>query len=102
MYSGLHQSKESGDLDGVEVMIIPANESYKSKYIAIVQIAEGSAPFVGIVELELEGNKIRFDLPLNSSRPGEHVEGVFVGKYLTIKFVDGSDARLIKGRSFWN
>ncbi len=100
IYSNLVQSKESGDMSGVELMIIPANAG-DAPYSVFIQDAEGGAPFTAIVPLNIDNSKILFDFPALSPRPNEHVEGVFVGNELVIHWSDGNEEHLRRGKSFW-
>src|SRR5690348_11327669 len=71
IYSDLHYN--SGDLLGIELLIIPA----KSGYEAFVQIAEGDAPYVAVVPVSVEGQGFDFTLPVGSMYSGQHFEGSF-------------------------
>jgi hypothetical protein len=101
IYSNLVQSKESGDLSGMELMIIPSNEGAESTYSAFVQVADGGAPFTAIVSMSVTDSKVWFDFPAVSPYPNEHVVGTFVGKDIVLRWGRGSEEHLKRGKSFW-
>lgn len=101
IYSSLTQSQNSGDLDGMEMLIIPGNESSNSLYIAFVQVAEGGAPYTATVQINLTANRIEFSLPPRGTTHKDHFIGTFKGSELVIRRDDGNEMHLKRGNSFW-
>lgn len=61
-YSSLAYHAESGDLIGYEVRLIPTNQGTK----AVVQVAEGDAGRIYIVDIVEASGMVQFDVPLAS------------------------------------
>lgn len=61
IYSTLRYIEETGDLIGLEVMVIPQGD--KDAWNAVIQVAEGGAPLVVIVPLEPVGDHFEFAMP---------------------------------------
>lgn len=101
IYSDLVQSQESGDLSGMEPIIIPSNNSVKTPYTVFVQIAEGGAPRTAIVPLTVNGLVIEFDFPEAGSMLKEHFVGVLIGNKLVVRWASGSEEELKRGKSYW-
>jgi len=95
IYSDLHLS--SGDLLGIELLIIPA----KSGYQAFVQIAEGDVPYAAVVPVIVEGAGFDFTLPVGSMYSGQHFEGSFTPWGLVLKWGHGQTEVLRRRRSYW-
>src|SRR5262245_16055470 len=70
-YSSLTLSKDAGDLLGYEVRIIPVRQGFK----AVIQIAEGGAGDVYLVDVAGSAAALSFDVPVTGGQPGK-----FVGK----------------------
>ena len=101
IYSDLVQSEESGDLSGMELIIIPSKSSVKVPYTVFIQIAEGGAPRTAIVPLTVNNSTIQFDFPEMGSMPKEHFVGVFKGNRLIVRWASGSEEQLKRGKSYW-
>ena len=103
VYSDMHLHKETGDMLGMEIIII-----YSAKgYMAIFQSSEGRPSIPITVSASVHGNDIEFTLP-----GSEGYSGVFKGKIgrkeLIGQFENGQvnykGERIIKlksGRSYW-
>lgn len=61
-YSSLAYHEEGGDLIGYEVRFIPTNQGTK----AVVQVAEGDAGRIYIVDVVEEAGTVQFEIPLAS------------------------------------
>lgn len=104
IYSSLTYHRESGDLIGMEVMLVPSREGWS----AVVQIAQGASVTPVVVSADVQGEKISFSLPENESG----YEGKFVG-HLTKEGIEGEFTQgqlapngervfhLRKGASYW-
>jgi len=99
-YSSLEYNRESGDLLGYEVLIIPTDVGYK----AIVQVGEGAPGQVYIVDVRKKGANIGFDIPispaLNESFSGHIDGGVLVGDVLSPS--GKQHVQLRRGMSYWD
>lgn len=70
-YSSLEFNSEGGDLLGYEVKFVPTNGGTK----AVIQVAEGDAGRLHVVDIRQDGEKIWFDVEYGSG-----VVGKFVGR----------------------
>lgn len=66
-YSSLTYNVEGGDLIGYEVRIIPTNQGMK----AVVQVAEGDAGRIYIVDVVEKAGVVSFEVPLASGMYGK-------------------------------
>lgn len=101
IYSNLSYNNESGDLSGMEIIILPSRHGPDGGYSAFVQISEGGAPSTAIVPLKVTGANIDFTLPADSEYPGEHLVGNFKGVELILKWSSGNEEHLKRGKSYW-
>jgi len=75
-FSNLRYHRETGDLSGVEVKIVPARGGQgRLRYQGALQIAEGGPSESMVVDVTVQRNKISFQIP------GE---------------------RLVRGRGYWD
>lgn len=65
-YSSLTYNKQGGDLLGYEVRIIPTRHGPK----AVVQIAEGGAGDIYVVDVKQSAATLSFDIPVPGGQPG--------------------------------
>ncbi len=100
-YSSLAYHEEGGDLLGYEVRIIPTNKGLR----AVVQIAEGGAGEVNVVQVVQTGETLAFNIPLADDAPARF-EGKVTARGLegTVTFPSGASERLILRRSvsYWD
>jgi hypothetical protein len=101
IYSNMSYSQQSGDLVGMELLIIPSGKGPEPEYSAVVQIADGGPPIVAVTRIELSGSKIEFTLPSGGDYGGQHYVGVFDGADLVVRSGQNQEERLKKGRSYW-
>jgi hypothetical protein len=101
IYSNLSYSKESGDLLGMELLIVPSGRGPETAYSVFVQIAEGGAPFSAVVPLTVTDTKIEFALPRGGAYSGEHFVGTFKGGELVVRWSQGTEEHLRRGKSYW-
>ena len=100
IYSNLYYHEEAGDLIGEEIMIIPSKEGYS----ALVQIAEGGAPYAALVPVSIKGLKIEFTLPRDGMYSGAKFIGSFQEGFIVGQFSNGmygKKVKLKKGKSYW-
>jgi len=103
VYSDMHLEKKSGDVLGIEIVIV-----YSTKgYMVTFQSSEGVPSVPITVSARISGNDIEFTLP-----PSEGYSGVFKGKIgrneLRGQFENGQlnnkseqIIRLKRGKSYW-
>lgn len=65
-YSSLTYNEEGGDLLGYEVRMIPTNQGIR----AVVQVAEGDAGRIHIVDVVEAAGEVSFEIPLASGMHG--------------------------------
>jgi hypothetical protein len=99
-YSNLVYNKEGGDLNGVEIRLIPTRKGVK----AVVQFAEGGAGDVALVDATVSGSHIHFLTPSTFDPEGEF-DGTVSEKALvgTFKYKGGASEHLVlpRGASYW-
>lgn len=99
-YSSLVYNEESGDLIGYEVRVIPTNSGVK----AVVQVAEGDAGRIYIVDFIEGSNGISFDIPLASGKRGKFKGKVtYDGLEGTVSYPSGTSEAVVLKRSvsYW-
>ena len=101
IYSNLAYNQEGGDLLGMEVFIIPSDERSGNSYTAFVQVAEEGAPFNAMVALKTKGNRIEFTLPRGGTYSNKYFVGAFKGSELVIRWENGDEEHLRRGKSYW-
>lgn len=100
IYSNLAYNDESGDLQGMEVFIIPRNGPANA-YQAFVQVAEGGAPTTFLIPVNVTGGKIEFTLPQDGSFPTEHFFGRVKEQELVLHQDKEKEEHLKRGNSYW-
>jgi hypothetical protein len=100
-FTDLHYSQESGDLLGLELLIVPA-QGDQSGYVAFVQLAEGGGPFSVVVPLEVKGDKVGFSMPSNEGHAGLSFSGVVSNEKLTGTWSNGNREVLKRHASYWD
>jgi hypothetical protein len=101
IYSNLYYNKEGGDLIGMELLILPSGHGPEPAYSVFVQIAEGGAPFSALVPLKVTGAQIEFTLPPGGTYDREHFIGTFKRAELVVRWSQGTEEHLKRGRSYW-
>lgn len=102
-FSSLSFHREGGDLLGAEIKIVLTRRGYQGA----LQIAQGGPSELMIVDLAIEGTKVRFTIPATFEQYGGGTfEGTIdsrgiLGRF-TIKGVTGDPERLLRGRSYWD
>lgn len=99
-YSSLVYNEEGGDLIGYEIRVIPTNQGIKG----VIQVAEGDAGRIYIVDFIEKADAVSFDVPLASN-----MRGKFRGKIISnglegvIIYPSGVHEKLLLKRSisYW-
>jgi hypothetical protein len=100
-FSSLRYNSEGGDLLGLEILIIPAPGD-KVGYIALVQVAEGGAPYSALVPVTVTGTHIEFTFPRDGPYNGMKFSGTVSATDLTGTWSTGNREVLKRGRSYWD
>jgi hypothetical protein len=100
IYSNLAYNNESGDLSGMELLIVPSGHGPDAAYSVFVQISEGGAPYTAVVPLKLKGINIEFTLPADSEYPRQHFVGTLNGAQLDLRW-NSEVEHLKRGKSYW-
>jgi hypothetical protein len=74
VYSDMSYGTESGDIGGMEVVLVPGD----GEFWAVVQIAEGVPKGPVLVKAQVEGSKVEFSLP--AGLPAYDGYGKFTGE----------------------
>jgi hypothetical protein len=106
IYSNLRYNKEGGDLLGVEVLIFPSKGL--TSFSALVQLAEGGAPFAVLVPVRVTGMQVEFTIPEGGPYAGVRFSGTVSRTELVGRWSSGSalggpgdTERLRRGKSYW-
>lgn len=106
-FSSLSFNKEGGDLLGVELKIVPARRGSASVIQGALQISDGEPSEIMVVDIAIEGSRIRFAIP--SSYPlygGRTFEGTIdraeIKGRFGIKGGMSKEQRLRRGKSYWD
>jgi len=105
VYSNLHYNKEGGDLLGAEILIFPSKGP--TTFSALVQLAEGGAPFSVLVPVLVTGSKVEFTIPEGGPYGGLRFSGSvsrteLVGRWSSGSAFGGGDREQLKrGKSYW-
>ena len=97
IYSDLQYNAEAGDLNGMELLIVPQESGWR----AFVQISEGGAPYIAIVPLTVKGNQIAFMLPPGGAYSGMPLVGTIIGTEILVRWSNGQIDHLRHGKSYW-
>jgi hypothetical protein len=101
IYSDLTYIDASGDLLGMELLIVPTGEGANSGWSVFVQIAEGGAPYLALVPLQRRGDQIEFNLPDGGRYGGEHFQGTLSKTELLVRWTSGHVEHLKRGKTYW-
>ncbi len=99
--SDLTYNAEGGDLVGMELVIVPAGFDKTPLWKALVQIAEGEAPYCAIVLLTINGSDVKFTLPPGGALGGLHFSGTISSTEIVLSTPGGQLEHLRRGRSYW-
>ena len=100
-YSNLHYIEESGDLLGEEIKIVPGWPEYQGAF----QAAQGGPEKLVIVDIKVDGAKIRFTIPDSSSYAGEftgEVENAVLKGQFRFKSGVLEKVELPRGKGYWD
>ena len=101
IYSDLHYIKESGDLIGMELLVLPGGGN-PFHCPAFFQLAEGQGPTAVLVDLEAVADHFEFRVPANGGSPEMHFSVRFTAHEAVVKnTVGGLEEHLRRGRSYW-
>jgi len=93
VYSSLYFNKEGGDLLGAEILIFPSKGP--TGFFALVQLAEGGAPFAVLVPVRVAGTQVEFTMPVSGPYGGLNFTGTITRGNLTAGWSGPA------GRSAW-
>jgi hypothetical protein len=106
VYSNLYFNKEGGDLLGAEILIFPSRSP--TGFSALVQLAEGGAPFAVLVPIRVTGTQVEFTIAASGPYDGLTFTGTVTRSELTGKWSSGSvfagagdRERMKRGKSYW-
>ena len=98
IYSSLTLNQESGDLTGLELLLVP--EGDLSHYAAAVQLAEGQSPQLAIAHVEVQ--KDAFTLSFKPEGVGAPITFTCKVSVSGLTCVNGaSTEKLKRGKSYW-
>ena len=100
-YTNIQYNNESGDLNGIEILILPTPNGFK----AVIQIAEGGAGAPFIVDLKVDADHLSFKLPASIDENGSFEGVVHAGSLNgTLSYSSGSSEKVIlsKSCSYWD
>ena len=98
LFSDLRYIEEAGDLIGMEVYLVQG----RSGYSAIVQCAGGEPADPVVVEAEVDGATVSFELPKGQPECGTMFRGVVSAKGLRGRFVgESKDRWLPRKKGYW-
>jgi hypothetical protein len=100
-YSDLKFNQQGGDLLGVELRIVMTRNGYQG----VVQFAEGGPGELILVNVQVDGKRIKFVIPDDNSNAGSFSgvigNGVLTGHF-QYKGGGAEDVVLKKGKSYWD
>lgn len=100
-YTNLKFNQEGGDLLGVELRIVRTKKGYQG----VLQFAEGGPEELILVDVQVEGKRIKFVIPDDNSNAGSF-SGVIENGALTghFQYKSGGDEDVVlkKGKSYWD
>jgi hypothetical protein len=107
IYSNLQLNTESGDLRGIEIMIVPQPSAGGDvAWSAFVQLADGGAPYSDAVPLTVKENQDAITQNVNAYQlvftfGGVHYTGLVTSKELQLCADKGHLEHLRRGKSYW-
>jgi hypothetical protein len=101
IYSDLHYIEESGDLIGMELLVLPGGGD-PVHCDAFFQLAEGQGPTAVVVDLQAVADHFEFRVPANAGSPEMRFSVQFTAHEAVVKnTVAGTEEHLRRGRSYW-
>lgn len=100
IYSSLRYIEEAGDLLGMEVLVVPSQQR-GSPLSAFIQVSEGGAPALAIVDFVEKNGKVEFVIPPGGTYGGLKFTGTFSKGELVLKWPNGDEEHLKRGKSYW-
>lgn len=100
-FADLRFRVEGGNVQGVEIFIIPRFGS-PGDYVALVQFAEGGAPYAALAPVKVSGTTIEFTLPKEGPHPEMRFSGVVDKTTLNGTWSNGNKEVLQRGVSYWD
>jgi hypothetical protein len=98
IYTDMHVSEVTGDIGGTEIFILRSNLGYH----VLIQLAEGVPGTPVLVQAEVSGLNIEFELPSDSRLSGlGHFKGALAADTLRGRFSNSFEVSLPRGSSFW-
>ncbi|MFQ3229299.1 hypothetical protein [Reinekea sp.] len=98
IYSSLEVNPESGDIGGMEVLILHNGRPGTCSDSALVQVAEGWVQMPALVDCcHCSNERVEFSVPKLGTFKGAIVNGVLEGEFID----SGWEHSLPKGNSFW-
>ena len=97
VFTNLAFNEEGGDLLGWELLVVPKDDT---AFTAFVQVAEGGAPWAGVAARSVGGLSVSLVLPKGSPYAGTYA-GKLSAKELVLTMSDGTQQRLLRGKSYW-
>jgi hypothetical protein len=101
-FSDLQYDPSSGDLFGIEIFISYAwpREAPDSRHFAYVQWADGVPEAPQLVDVDIDGDQLSFQLTGPDERLGRFVASVTPDSLIG-KFERGAELRLPRRQSYW-
>lgn len=99
-FSSFRFNADSGDLNGMEVKIVPTPNGYN----AVIQLAEGEPGLLSIVHVIVKDEDVEFDVPLQRDAVGKFKGKIKQsGLYGSIRWPSEIESvRLLRGKSYWD
>jgi hypothetical protein len=100
VWTSLCLNQESGDLNGMEIIIMP--NGHKTPFRALVQITDGgTTPFTALLDVGVVGERFEFTVPEAWGWSSRAFSGKFEEGLLVIESPVGNLERLRRGHSYW-
>ncbi len=101
IYSNLKFSAESGDLIGMELLVLPGPGDARH-WRVLFQLAEGGGPMSALVDLQPVADHFEFRVPPVDGVPEMRFLVRFAPQEALIKnAAGGPEEHLVRGRSYW-
>lgn len=103
-FSNLEYNEEGGDLLGFELKIVPTRRGHQ----AALQVAAGEPSEIMTVDVQVDKNKIRFQIPHSyplyggATFEGQIDSGGITGQFKWATGVLGEKQRLVRGQGYWD
>ncbi len=100
-FTTLRFNRETGDLLGLEVLIVPAAAD-RGGYVAFVQLAEGGSPYSAVVPVQISVSKIQYPMPILGEYAGLTFAGVVSVDAISGSLSNGDKEVLKRHGSYWD